>query len=89
MVNMTSVSASSKRSQKLQSSSGHHRSSSLDQIHAANRNAVLMDEDSDEDEDIQYADQEVLYRPDDSIVFQGLCSFMLTFELTCTGISIY
>ncbi|KAL8536476.1 hypothetical protein ACS0TY_011907 [Phlomoides rotata] len=60
MVNMTSVSASSKRSQKLQSSSSHHRSSSLDQIHAGNRNAVLMDEDSDEDEDIQYADQEVL-----------------------------
>ncbi|XP_047971879.1 protein ENHANCED DISEASE RESISTANCE 2-like isoform X2 [Salvia hispanica] len=59
MVNMTSISSSSKRSKKLQSSSAHHRSPSLDQIHAANRNAVLMDEDSDEDEDLQ-ADQEAL-----------------------------
>ncbi|XP_042033117.1 protein ENHANCED DISEASE RESISTANCE 2-like isoform X2 [Salvia splendens] len=59
MVNMTSVSSSSKRSKKLQSSSAHHRSPSLDQIHAANRNAVLMDEYSDEDEDLQ-ADQEAL-----------------------------
>ncbi|CAA0812055.1 Protein ENHANCED DISEASE RESISTANCE 2 [Striga hermonthica] len=60
MVNMTSLSTSSKRSQKLQMSSVHHRSASLDQIHAANRNAVLMDEDSDEDEDLQCADQEGL-----------------------------
>lgn len=58
MVNMTSVSSSSKRSKKLQSSSAHHRSPSLDQIHAANRNAALLDEYSDEDEDLQ-ADQEV------------------------------
>ncbi|KAK4435536.1 protein ENHANCED DISEASE RESISTANCE 2 [Sesamum alatum] len=60
MVNMTSVSGSSKRSQKLQSASVHHRTSSLDQIHAENRNAVLMDEYSDEDEDFQGADQEAL-----------------------------
>ncbi|KAI3468558.1 hypothetical protein Pfo_025221 [Paulownia fortunei] len=60
MVNMTSVSSSSKRSQKLLSSSVHHRSPSLDQIHAANRNAVLMDEYSDEDEDLQCGDQEAL-----------------------------
>ncbi|GER56245.1 enhanced disease resistance 2 [Striga asiatica] len=60
MVNMTSLSTSSKRTQKHQMSSVHHRSASLDQIHAANRNAVLMDEDSDEDEDLQYADQEGL-----------------------------
>ncbi|KAK4400994.1 protein ENHANCED DISEASE RESISTANCE 2 [Sesamum angolense] len=59
MVNMTSISTSSKRSQKLQSSSAHHRTPSLDQIHAANRNAVLLDEYSDEDEDFQGADQEV------------------------------
>ncbi|KAL1532249.1 Protein ENHANCED DISEASE RESISTANCE 2, variant 2 [Salvia divinorum] len=59
MVNMTSVSSSSKRSKKLQSSSAHHRSPSLDQIHAANRNAVLMDEYTDEDEDLQ-ADQEAM-----------------------------
>ncbi|KAI3453873.1 hypothetical protein Pfo_010535 [Paulownia fortunei] len=58
MVNMTSVSYSSKRNQKLQSSSVHHQSPTLDQIHAANRNAVLMDEYSDEDEDFQCADQE-------------------------------
>lgn len=63
MVNMTSVSSSSKRSQKIQSASVHHRSSSLDQIHAANRNAVLMDEYSDEDEDLQCTDQEVFIVP--------------------------
>ncbi|KAK4422472.1 protein ENHANCED DISEASE RESISTANCE 2 [Sesamum alatum] len=59
MVNMTSISTSSKKNQKLQSSSAHHRTPSLDQIHAANRNAVLLDEYSDEDEDFQGADQEV------------------------------
>ncbi|CAA0820437.1 Protein ENHANCED DISEASE RESISTANCE 2 [Striga hermonthica] len=59
MVNMTSLSTSSKRSQKLQSSSIHHRSASLDQISAANRNAVLMDEDSDEDEDLQDAEEDL------------------------------
>ncbi|XP_047969699.1 protein ENHANCED DISEASE RESISTANCE 2-like isoform X2 [Salvia hispanica] len=59
MVNMTSVSSSSKRSKKLQSSSAHHRSPSLDQIHAANRNSVLLDEYSDDDEDLQ-ADQEAM-----------------------------
>ncbi|KAL2527679.1 Protein ENHANCED DISEASE RESISTANCE 2 [Abeliophyllum distichum] len=59
MVNMTSVSSTSKRSHKLHSSSVH-RSPSLDQIQAANKNAVLMDEYSDEDEDFQCADQEAL-----------------------------
>lgn len=58
MVNMTSVSSTSKRSGKLQSASVHHRSASLDQIHAANKNAVLMDDFSDEEEDYQGADQE-------------------------------
>ncbi|GFP98810.1 protein enhanced disease resistance 2 [Phtheirospermum japonicum] len=60
MVNMTSASTSSKRSHKLQSSSVHHRSASLDQIQAANRNGVTMDEYSDDDEDFQCADQEAL-----------------------------
>ncbi|XP_042038881.1 protein ENHANCED DISEASE RESISTANCE 2-like [Salvia splendens] len=58
MVNMTSVSSSSKKSKKLQSSA-HHHSPSLDQIHAANRNSVLLDEYSDDDEDLQ-ADQEAM-----------------------------
>lgn len=58
MVNMTSVSSSAKKSQKLQSSSVHH-SPSHDQMNAANKNGLLMDEYSDEDEDLQYADQEV------------------------------
>ncbi|KAL8498609.1 hypothetical protein ACS0TY_021812 [Phlomoides rotata] len=59
MVNMTSVPSPSKSSQKNQSSAVHHRSPSLDQLHAANTNAVLMDEYSDEDDDFQYADDEV------------------------------
>ncbi|KAL0371951.1 UNVERIFIED_CONTAM: protein ENHANCED DISEASE RESISTANCE 2 [Sesamum calycinum] len=72
MVNMTSISTSSKRSQKLQSSSAHHRTPSLDQIHAANRNAVLLDEYSDEDEDFQGADQEVeLYSLSSSVHFEA------------------
>ncbi|CAA3017542.1 ENHANCED DISEASE RESISTANCE 2 [Olea europaea subsp. europaea] len=57
MVNMTSVSNSSKRSHKLNSSSVHH-SPSLDQIQAENKNGALMDEYSDEDED-QVVDQEI------------------------------
>ncbi|KAL3635776.1 Protein ENHANCED DISEASE RESISTANCE 2 [Castilleja foliolosa] len=60
MVNMTSASTSSKRNHKLQSSSVHHRSASLDQIQAANRNGVTLDEYSDDDEDFQCADQEAL-----------------------------
>lgn len=60
MVNMTSAPSSSKSSQKNQSSGIHHRSPSLDQLHAASTNAVLMDEYSDEDEDFQYADDEVV-----------------------------
>ncbi|KAK4349577.1 hypothetical protein RND71_032332 [Anisodus tanguticus] len=57
MVNMTSPSISSKKSQKQ----SHHRTPSLDQIRAANRNAVsMMDEYSDEDEDFQGTDQEYL-----------------------------
>ncbi|KAK4374253.1 hypothetical protein RND71_004930 [Anisodus tanguticus] len=59
MVNMTSASVSSKRSQKLQETP-HHRTRSLDQIRAANRNASMMDEYSDEEEDFQGADQEVM-----------------------------
>ncbi|OIT37041.1 PREDICTED: protein ENHANCED DISEASE RESISTANCE 2-like isoform X1 [Nicotiana attenuata] len=55
MVNMTSPSISSKKSQKQ----SHHRTPSLDQIRAANRNASMMDEYSDEDEDFQGTDQEV------------------------------
>ncbi|KAK6117023.1 hypothetical protein DH2020_049267 [Rehmannia glutinosa] len=58
LINMTSISNLSKRSQKLQPSSVHHHSHTLDQIHEANGNGVLMDEYSDEDEDFQCADQE-------------------------------
>ncbi|XP_075484268.1 protein ENHANCED DISEASE RESISTANCE 2-like [Primulina tabacum] len=57
MVNMTLVSSSSKKGQK---SSSVRRSPSLEQIYAANKNALLMDEFSDEDEDLQGNDQEVL-----------------------------
>ncbi|KAA8521246.1 hypothetical protein F0562_011917 [Nyssa sinensis] len=58
MVNMASASISSKKSQKLQESS-MHRSISLDQISAANKNAVMLDEYSDEDEEFQTVDLEV------------------------------
>ncbi|XP_051119777.1 protein ENHANCED DISEASE RESISTANCE 2-like isoform X3 [Andrographis paniculata] len=61
LVNMTSVSDSPKKSEKLDSPAPriHHRTPSLDQMHAANRNASLMDEYSDDDEDFQFADQDV------------------------------
>ncbi|KAG5540377.1 hypothetical protein RHGRI_020564 [Rhododendron griersonianum] len=54
MVNMASASAS-KKSQKLQDSSV---GPSLDQINAANKNAVMMDEYSDDDDELQTPDQE-------------------------------
>ncbi|KAF5938765.1 hypothetical protein HYC85_023024 [Camellia sinensis] len=58
MLNMTSASVSSKKSQKLQASSVH-RSPSQDQINAAHKNAVMMDEYSDDDDEFQITDQEV------------------------------
>lgn len=58
MVNMTSASVSSKKNQKLQDTP-HRRTHSLDQIRAANKNASMMDEYSDDEEDFQGADQEV------------------------------
>ena len=56
MVNMASASVPSKKSQKLPESSV---GPSLDQINAANKNAVMMDEYSDEDDELQTTDQEV------------------------------
>ncbi|XP_010242523.1 PREDICTED: protein ENHANCED DISEASE RESISTANCE 2-like isoform X2 [Nelumbo nucifera] len=59
MVNMTSDSVSSKKVQKSQVSSVPPVPS-LDHINAASRNSVMMDEDSDEDEEYQIAgEQEV------------------------------
>lgn len=56
MVNMASASASKKSKKLLESSVGP----SLDQINAANKNAVTMDEYSDDDDDeLQTPDQEV------------------------------
>ncbi|XP_059275549.1 protein ENHANCED DISEASE RESISTANCE 2-like isoform X6 [Lycium ferocissimum] len=59
MVNMTSASISSKKSQNEQEAS-NQRTASVDIVHAANRNASMIDEFSDEDEDSQGADQEVI-----------------------------
>ncbi|KAF3660087.1 Protein ENHANCED DISEASE RESISTANCE 2-like [Capsicum annuum] len=59
MVNMTSASVSSKKNQKLQDTP-HRRTHSLDQIRAANKNASMMDEYSDDEEDFQGADQEAM-----------------------------
>ncbi|KAK9274646.1 hypothetical protein L1049_021897 [Liquidambar formosana] len=57
MVNMAPVSVSSKKSQKLQESSVHPNSS-LDQMSVANRNSMMLDEYSDEDEEFQIAEAE-------------------------------
>uniref|UniRef100_A0A5B6Z3M1 START domain-containing protein n=1 Tax=Davidia involucrata TaxID=16924 RepID=A0A5B6Z3M1_DAVIN len=57
MVNMASASVPSKKSQKPQESS-MLRSLSLDQINSANKNSVMLDEYSDEDEEFQAVDQE-------------------------------
>ncbi|XP_070009280.1 protein ENHANCED DISEASE RESISTANCE 2-like isoform X2 [Nicotiana sylvestris] len=51
MVNMTSASISKKSRSELGTS--HHRTASLDLVHAANRNASMMDDFSDEHEDFQ------------------------------------
>ncbi|CAN1748806.1 Protein ENHANCED DISEASE RESISTANCE 2 [Linum perenne] len=58
MVNMASASISSKKSLKMQDSSAHHRSASLDQMTAEGRNSAMMDEYSDEDEEFQIAEEE-------------------------------
>lgn len=62
MVNMTSASMSSRKNQKFQDSS--NLPSSPDRNNVPNRNSVMMDEDSDEDEDFQIpeAGQEVSTR---------------------------
>lgn len=57
MVNMASASVSSRKNQNLQDSS-IHPSSSLDQLNAASRHSVMMDEYSDEDEEFQLAESE-------------------------------
>ncbi|KAL1354081.1 hypothetical protein AAHE18_05G016700 [Arachis hypogaea] len=54
MVNMSSASVSSKKSQKPNEA----HPNSLDQVNAAVRNSALMDEYSDEDEDFQIAESE-------------------------------
>ncbi|KAG2680451.1 hypothetical protein I3843_11G101000 [Carya illinoinensis] len=55
MVNMTSASVSSEKGEKLGSV---HPSAPSDQINAANRNSVMMEEYSDEDEEFQIAEAE-------------------------------
>ncbi|GFZ16343.1 pleckstrin homology (PH) domain-containing protein [Actinidia rufa] len=59
MVNMASASVTSMKTQKLHASS-IHRSPSLDQINAANRNTVMMDEYSDDEDEFQMPDQRAL-----------------------------
>ncbi|XP_062147048.1 protein ENHANCED DISEASE RESISTANCE 2 [Alnus glutinosa] len=56
MVNMTSASVSSERGEKLHASL--HPSTHTDQINAANRNSVMMEEYSDEDEEFQIPEPE-------------------------------
>ncbi|KAH9752891.1 hypothetical protein KPL71_014886 [Citrus sinensis] len=57
MVNMASASVSSYKNQNLQDSS-IHLSSSLDQLIAAGRHSVMMDEYPEEDEEFQLAESE-------------------------------
>ena len=57
MVSMTTDSVSSKKERKVQETSVRP-SSSLDQMHSANRNSVMLDEDSEEDDDYQITEQE-------------------------------
>lgn len=52
MVNMTSASTSG----KAQKSQSVHPGPSIDQLHSASRNSVLMDEYSEEDEEYQIPD---------------------------------
>lgn len=53
MVNMASASISSRRGQKLQESSVN-----FDHVNSANRNSVMIDEYSEEDEEFQIAEAE-------------------------------
>lgn len=56
MVNMTSASVSSEKGEKLNAS--FNPSAPTDQINAASRNSVMMEEYSDEDEEYQIAEPE-------------------------------
>lgn len=68
MVNMTSVSNSSKRNKKFQSTSFRF-------LNSSNKNASMMDEYSDDDDDFQCADEEVgLY-----FSYAILMAFMIEF----------
>lgn len=58
MVNLASASVPARKGLKLQKTSIHNRSQSLDQISAFNKKS-LMDEYSDDDEEYQMADGEV------------------------------
>lgn len=60
MVNMAPVSASSKKSQKPHESAVHF-SPSLDQMNAASRNSMMLDEYSDEEDEFQIAEAEEAY----------------------------
>lgn len=57
MVNMAPASVTKKKSQKQQESSMHH-SFSQDQLNGANRNSLMLDDYSDEDEEFQIAESE-------------------------------
>jgi len=57
MVSMTTDSVSSKKGRKVREIS-IRPSPSLDQLHSASRNSVMLDEDSEEDDDYQIPEQE-------------------------------
>lgn len=63
MLNMTSTSVSSRKNKKLQESFGQ-APPLADETNTAGRNSILVDEDSDEDDEYQFAepDQEVCSR---------------------------
>ena len=93
MVNMTSASVSSKKGGKLHESS-LNPSAPTDQINGANRNSVMMDEYSDDDEEFQIAEaeQEVWFAQMPGIFFilslKSECKLFTFFRQTHLGLRV-
>ena len=77
MINMTSASVSSQKNQENQEPAGKGFPS-LDELHSASRNSMMLDEFSDEDEEFQVAEaEEEVYIPLSSVKFYLLIEYYI------------
>lgn len=77
MINMTSASVSSQKNQENQEPAGKGFPS-LDELHSASRNSMMLDEFSDEDEEFQVAEvEQEVYIPLSSVKFYLLIEYYI------------